>query len=400
MKLRSNRLRDQAKKVLIHAEEEARRLNHDYVGTEHILLGLVAEGTGEVAAAFRALGVDAGKIRREIAALVQPGLVAPTTYKLPQTPRARRAVEFANVEAMLMKGPRVGPERLLLGLMRERDGVAVRALRNLGLTFESVSHELFKSRLWLAKLVERIVRPVRAGTARKRPMRDELLAHLTEIYDEELARLGDPSAAMQAAAHRFGDPIELTAELQATIPTLDLVNVILERWFGWRAPESAAHYLLRLSSLLETILAALLLFTLAMAYQEFGWTRNLWIAIKPIAAMAIVVPPCVFLLGLNYFKMRDAMFGVFGSRKSLARVLFHAMSMAVVVWLSECVFIAIALGGAFPGGRLLIDGGVAGVFAAFVAPLVARVNGPIEIRDTLWACLDIEDADDAPQLAS
>src|SRR5207253_3421217 len=97
--------------------------------------------------------------------------------------------------------------------------------------------------------VERAVRPVRVGNRRKDRMREELLAHITCIYEEELARRGDPRAALQAAVERFGDSAQLTLALQETVTWPQRMDVGIERWFAWRAPEPAARYTFRLALL-------------------------------------------------------------------------------------------------------------------------------------------------------
>ena len=121
------------------ADEEARRLNHEYIGTEHILLGLVKEGAG--VDVLRNLGIDPARITLEVAKLVQVG---PETVsgKLPQTPRAKRVIEYAIVEAHSFKHEYIGSEHILLGLLRESEGVSCQVLTNLGITLESAREEV------------------------------------------------------------------------------------------------------------------------------------------------------------------------------------------------------------------------------------------------------------------
>ncbi len=138
---------------------------------------------------------------------------------------------------------RLGPEHILLGLMREPDGVAGQALRNLGLETQQIVGEVFRTLLEQMKIVERAIRNVPAGVAWKRKRREELLAHLIEIYDEELERSHDPVVAMKQAARRFGDPAELTAEFSASLTAAERRAFYIERWFGWQAPESVARLL-------------------------------------------------------------------------------------------------------------------------------------------------------------
>src|SRR5262245_37131860 len=158
-------LTESARRVMALADQEARGLQHHYVGTEHILLGLVDEGSGGVGDVLRTFGLDAAKIDREIERLVQRGPAPVGAGTLPLTPRSRRVLQYAAAEAQLMGEERVGPEHLLLGLFRTPDGVAGQALRNLGLELQQLVAETFKIRVMQMKTVERAVRPVRATTA-------------------------------------------------------------------------------------------------------------------------------------------------------------------------------------------------------------------------------------------
>jgi ATP-dependent Clp protease ATP-binding subunit ClpC len=124
------------------ANQEAQRFNHEYIGTEHILLGLVKEGSGVGANVLKNLGVDLRKVRLEVEKLVKSGPEMVTMGKLPQTPRAKKVIEFAIEEARNLNHNYVGTEHLLLGLLREHDGVAAQVLMNLGLKLEEVREEV------------------------------------------------------------------------------------------------------------------------------------------------------------------------------------------------------------------------------------------------------------------
>jgi ATP-dependent Clp protease ATP-binding subunit ClpC len=124
------------------ANQEAQRFNHEYIGTEHILLGLVKEGSGVAANVLKNLDVDLRKIRLEVEKLVQSGPEMVTMGKLPQTPRAKKVIEYAIEEARNLNHNYVGTEHLLLGLLREEEGVAAQVLRNLGLKLEDVREEV------------------------------------------------------------------------------------------------------------------------------------------------------------------------------------------------------------------------------------------------------------------
>jgi ATP-dependent Clp protease ATP-binding subunit ClpC len=136
------RFTDRARKVMALANQEAQRFNHEYIGTEHILLGLVKEGSGVGANVLKNLGVDLRKVRLEVEKLVHSGPDMVTMGKLPQTPRAKKVIEYAIEEARNLNHNYVGTEHLLLGLLREHDGVAAQVLMNLGLKLEEVREEV------------------------------------------------------------------------------------------------------------------------------------------------------------------------------------------------------------------------------------------------------------------
>jgi len=136
------RFTDRARKVMALANQEAQRFNHEYIGTEHILLGLVKEGSGVGANVLKNLEVDLRKVRLEVEKLVKSGPDMVTMGKLPQTPRAKKVIEYAIEEARQLNHNYVGTEHLLLGLLREQDGVAAQVLMNLGIKLEEVREEV------------------------------------------------------------------------------------------------------------------------------------------------------------------------------------------------------------------------------------------------------------------
>ena len=136
---------ERARKVMVHAREEARRFGHDYIGTEHILLGLVKEGTGVAAHVLKSLGVDLKKIRIEVEKLVQTGSASASSQQQPPfTPRAKKVLELSMEEARNIGHNYVGTEHLLLGLLRENDGLAAQVLLNMGLKLETVREEVLE----------------------------------------------------------------------------------------------------------------------------------------------------------------------------------------------------------------------------------------------------------------
>ena len=136
------RLTDRARKVMALANQEAQRFNHEYIGTEHILLGLVKEGSGVGANVLKNLDIDLRKVRLEVEKLVKSGPDMVTMGKLPQTPRAKKVIEYAIEEARNLNHNYVGTEHLLLGLLREHDGVAAQVLMNLSLKLGEVREEV------------------------------------------------------------------------------------------------------------------------------------------------------------------------------------------------------------------------------------------------------------------
>jgi uncharacterized protein (TIGR03067 family) len=136
------RFTNRAQKVMQLANQEAQRFNHEYIGTEHILLGLVKEGSGSAVNVLKNLDINPRKIIVEVAKLVQSGPDRVTMGKLPQTPRAKKVIEYAIEEARHLNHNYVGTEHLFLGLLREPDGVAGQVLRNLGLRLEDARKEV------------------------------------------------------------------------------------------------------------------------------------------------------------------------------------------------------------------------------------------------------------------
>ncbi|MDD3468553.1 MAG: ATP-dependent Clp protease ATP-binding subunit [Thermoguttaceae bacterium] len=136
------RFTDRARKVMQLANQEAQRFNHEYVGTEHILLGLIKEGGGVAANVLKNLDVDLRKIRIEVEKLVQSGPDMVTMGRLPQTPRAKKVIEYSMEEARNLNHNYVGTEHILLGLLREQEGVAAQVLMNLGLKLDEVREEV------------------------------------------------------------------------------------------------------------------------------------------------------------------------------------------------------------------------------------------------------------------
>ncbi|HUV66021.1 MAG TPA: ATP-dependent Clp protease ATP-binding subunit [Sedimentisphaerales bacterium] len=136
------RFTDRARKVMALANQEAQRFNHEYIGTEHILLGLVKEGSGVGATVLKNLDVDIKKLRLEVEKHVKSGPDMVTMGKLPQTPRAKKVIEYAIEEARSLNHNYVGTEHILLGILRESEGIAAQVLMSCSLKLEDVRQEV------------------------------------------------------------------------------------------------------------------------------------------------------------------------------------------------------------------------------------------------------------------
>ena len=140
------RFTDRARKVMAIANQEVQRFNHEFIGTEHVLLGLIKEGSGTGATVLKNLGVDIEKMLLEMEQLLKlkgrPETV--TMDKLPPIPLAKKVIEYAIEEARSLKHKYIGTEHILLGLLRESEGIAPQVLLNLGLNIERVRMEILK----------------------------------------------------------------------------------------------------------------------------------------------------------------------------------------------------------------------------------------------------------------
>jgi ATP-dependent Clp protease ATP-binding subunit ClpC len=135
---------ERARKVMSLARREAQRLHHEYIGTEHILLGLVQEGQGVAANVLKSLEIDLDKLRREVEKIVKPGPASEPAVQIPFTPRAKKVVELALEEANTLSHNYIGTEHLLLALLREQEGIAAHVLRSLGVKLEDVREEVIE----------------------------------------------------------------------------------------------------------------------------------------------------------------------------------------------------------------------------------------------------------------
>ena len=147
------RFSDQARRVVVLAQEEARMLNHNSIGTEHLLLGLIREEEGIAARVLRSLGLDLAAVRQQVADIVGQGKQGQGEQgqdeqgqpeQIPFTPRAKKALELSLREALQVGDSHIGTEHLLLGLVRVGDGVAAQVLVRLGTDLHVVRHQVIQ----------------------------------------------------------------------------------------------------------------------------------------------------------------------------------------------------------------------------------------------------------------
>jgi hypothetical protein len=228
-------------------------------------------------------------------------------------------------------------------------------------------------------------------------MREELLAHLTAIYEEELARSGDEAAARAETARRFGDPTALTPELEASVTWRDRIDARLDRWFGWRPGEPLVRHLLRMAGLGYLILLALLVLTLVLSSLKRPFDST----ILPTAmlvycwtVMAVVGTVWVVSAGWLATRARAALYGVAPNRvRAVGYVLLLSLltpAMALGLYL--------AVLGDVPGALALIVPAdpaslvVNGVSVVLIPVITLWLTGEVTrrvARRAEWAALDI-----------
>ena len=137
------RFTDRARRVVVLAQEEAKMLNHNYIGTEHILLGLIHEGEGVAAKALESLGISLDAVREQVQDIIGQGQQQPTGH-IPFTPRAKKVLELSLREALQLGHNYIGTEHILLGLIREGEGVAAQVLVKLGADLNKVRQQVIQ----------------------------------------------------------------------------------------------------------------------------------------------------------------------------------------------------------------------------------------------------------------
>jgi ATP-dependent Clp protease ATP-binding subunit ClpC len=212
------RFTDRARKAMALANQEAERLQHEYLGTEHVLLGLVREGSGVAANVLHNLGVELRQVRLEVEKLLAIGPDVMEIERRPQTPRVMKAIEEAIAAARELGHNYVGTEHLLLGLIRERDGVAAHVLLNLGVTVDRVRKELL-------------------SLLGAMPANSEKLASSQDPHDlTEVAKTMDvPPDAPGASAVELLDLNRRVASIESAAGRVQRVEPLLKFLIAWLA---------------------------------------------------------------------------------------------------------------------------------------------------------------------
>jgi ATP-dependent Clp protease ATP-binding subunit ClpA len=177
------RFTDRARRVVVLAQEEARLLNHDYIGTEHLLLGLAHEGQGVAAKALESLGIRLEALRSQVQETIGQGQRGPTG-QIPLTPRAKKVLELSLLEAKQLGHNYIGTEHLLLGLVREGEGVAAQVLVKLGADLSRVRQQVIQLLSGYAGGKE----AAEQAAARRRPVHMTVPEDLREA-EEQLAQV-------------------------------------------------------------------------------------------------------------------------------------------------------------------------------------------------------------------
>jgi ATP-dependent Clp protease ATP-binding subunit ClpA len=249
------RFTDRARRVVVLAQEEARMLDHNYIGTEHILLGLVHEEDGLAARALTELNVSLDTVRDRVEYIIGRGKQTPSGH-IPFTPRAKKVLELSLKESIQLGHNHIGTEHILLGLMREGDGVACRVLEELGLSTNAVrqavirqisqrSPESLATSLGPATTIEFRLKRIesRLGIAPSETLRS-LDEQITRVRADKEAAI-DAQDFERAAALRFEEKLLLRERAAASETLEEDVTSVLDELAGTRAEIARLTALLR-----------------------------------------------------------------------------------------------------------------------------------------------------------
>jgi ATP-dependent Clp protease ATP-binding subunit ClpA len=249
------RFTDRARRVVVLAQEEARMLDHNYIGTEHILLGLVHEGDGLAARALTELDVSLDAVRDRVEAHIGRGKQPPAGH-IPFTPRAKKVLELSLKESLQLGHNHIGTEHILLGLMREGDGVAGRVLEELGLSTNAVRQAVIRqihgrgpesvaTGLGQATTIEFRLKRIesRLGIAPSEALRS-LDEQITRVRADKEAAI-DAQDFERAAGLRFEEQLLLRERAAASETLEEDVTSVLDELAGTRAEIARLTALLR-----------------------------------------------------------------------------------------------------------------------------------------------------------
>src|ERR1700756_3891091 len=204
------RFTDRARRVVVLAQEEARMLNHNYIGTEHILLGLIHEGEGVAAKSLESLGISLEGVRSQVEEIIGQGQQAPSGH-IPFTPRAKKVLELSLREALQLGHNYIGTEHILLGLIREGEGVAAQVLVKLGADLSRVRQQVIQLLSGYASSGKEAGAPTGGGCSESQPagslVLDQFGRNLTQLAREKkldpvIGRTRELERVMQVLSRR------------------------------------------------------------------------------------------------------------------------------------------------------------------------------------------------------
>ena len=199
------RFTDRARRVVVLAQEEARMLNHNYIGTEHILLGLIHEGEGVAAKALESLGISLEGVRQQVEEIIGQGQQAPSGH-IPFTPRAKKVLELSLREALQLGHNYIGTEHILLGLIREGEGVAAQVLVKLGADLNRVRQQVIQLLSGYQGKEAAAAGGPAEGTPSTSLVLDQFGRNLTQARPGEQARPGHRARERDRAGHAGAVP--------------------------------------------------------------------------------------------------------------------------------------------------------------------------------------------------
>jgi ATP-dependent Clp protease ATP-binding subunit ClpC len=220
------RFTDRARRVVVLAQEEARMLNHNYIGTEHILVALIREEGGVAAQALESLGITEEAARQQVEEITGRGEPGPQRGHIPMTPRAKKTLQLSMREAIALGHAYIGTEHILLGLVREDDGVAVRVLNGLGADPNTVRQQVIQ--LVAARRVQQEPGTGRSAGRGKRKLLSELRGRLDSL-DWRLSVLEQRVGTSPDLAQLDQDITQVRRDKESAIDVQDFENAAVLR---------------------------------------------------------------------------------------------------------------------------------------------------------------------------